>query len=122
MKRLTLTLLALLILASCGGGDAEAEAIASRTPTGTEEAQEALESFLGNPFITDEQREQSKDMVWRACASLQDGVTFPEVWDSELALVEESGRTLTDLELSGMRTGAKLGISAYCPQHEDKVE
>ena len=122
MKRLILTLLAFLLLASCGGGDAEAEAIASRTPTGTEEAQEALESFLGNPFITDEQRAQSKDMVWRACASLQDGATFQEVWDSELALVEETGRTLTDLELSGMRTGAKLGISAYCPQHEDKVE
>ena len=121
MKRLILILLALLFLASCGG-DAEAEAIASRTPTGTEEAQEALEGFLGNPFITDEQREQSKDMVWRACASLQDGATFQEVWDSELALVAETGRTLTDLELSGMRTGAKLGIAAYCPQHEDKVE
>lgn len=121
MKRLILILLALLLLASCGGGDAEAEAIASRTPTGTEEAQEALESFLGNPFITDEQREQSKDMVWRACAAFQDGATWQEVEDQELATLAEGGRTLTDLELSGMRTGAKLGVSAYCPQHEDKT-
>jgi hypothetical protein len=121
MKRLALTLLVVFVLAGCGGGDAEAEAIASRTPTGTEEAQQSFEGFLSNPFINDEQREQSKDMVWRACAAMQDGATWQEVEDQELAALAESGRALSDLELSGLRTGATLGISAYCPQHVDRA-
>lgn len=120
MKRLILIFLAVLLLAACGGSSEEDD-IASKTPRGTEEAQEALETFLSNPFITDEQREQSKEMVWRACAALQDGATWQEVEDAELGAIAESGRTLTELELTGMRVGATLGISAYCPQHEDKA-
>jgi len=120
MRRLTLTLLAVLLLAGCGGGASEEEeAIASRTPTGTEEAQQALENFLGQPFITDAQREQSKDMIWRACAAFQDGATWQEVEDAELAATEEAGRALSAIEISGMRSAAALGLAAYCPQHED---
>ena len=121
MKRLILTLLAVLLLVSCGGGDSEEDDIASRTPRGTEEAQEALENFLANPFITEAQAEQSRDMVWRACAALQEGTAWQEVEDQEVAAVEESGRSLSPIELTGMRAGAALGISAYCPQHEDKM-
>ena len=121
MRRLILTLPALLLLMACGGGDSEAEDIASRTPRGTEEAQEAFENFLGQPFITEEQAEQSKDMVWRACASLQEGSTWQEVEDQELAALEQQGRTLSPIELSGMRAAAGLGFAAYCPQHEDKA-
>ncbi len=121
MKRLIFTLLAVLLLVSCGGGDSEEDDIASRTPRGTEEAQEALENFLANPFITEAQAEQSRDMVWRACAALQEGTAWQEVEDQEVAAVEESGRSLSPIELTGMRAGAALGISAYCPQHEDKM-
>ncbi len=121
MKRLIFTLLAVLLLVSCGGGDSEEDDIASRTPRGTEEAQEALENFLANPFITEAQAEQSRDMVWRACAALQGGDAWQEVEDQEVAAVEESGRSLSPIELTGMRAGAALGISAYCPQHEDKM-
>ena len=121
MKRLIFTLLAVLLLVSCGGGDSEEDDIASRTPRGTEEAQEALENFLANPFITEAQAEQSRDMVWRACAALQEGTAWQEVEDREVAAVEESGRSLSPIELTGMRAGAALGISAYCPQHEDKM-
>ncbi|MCE2527593.1 MAG: hypothetical protein J4G00_08690 [Actinomycetia bacterium] len=121
MSRQVAALLLGLLLVSCGGGDSEeADAIASRTPRGTEEAQAALDRFLDNPFITEEQAEQSKDMVWRACAAMQDGVGYQEFEAQELAVLEEGGRILSDLELSGMRTGASLGISAYCPQHEDQ--
>ncbi|MCQ3804103.1 MAG: hypothetical protein OXC98_07850 [bacterium] len=121
MSRQVAALLLGLLLVSCGGGDSEeADAIASRTPRGTEEAQAALDRFLDNPFITEEQAEQSKDMVWRACAAMQDGVGYQEFEAQELAVLEEGGRILTDLELGGMRTGASLGISAYCPQHEDQ--
>ena len=122
MRRLTLTLLAIILLAACDDGtSAEEDAIASRTPTGTEEAQQALENFMGQPFITDEQREQNRDMVWRACAALQDGSTWQEVEDAELAALEEAGRTLCPIEISGMRTAAGLGLAAYCPQHADKA-
>jgi len=122
MRRLILTLLAIMLLAACGDGtSAEEEAIASRTPTGTEEAQQALDNFLGQPFISDAQREQSKDMVWRACASFQDGATWQEVEDAELAALEEEGRTLSAIEISGMRSAAALGLAAYCPQHADKA-
>lgn len=124
MRRLSLTLLAVLLLVACGGQseeDAQAEAIASRTPRGTEEAQAAFDSFMGQPFITEEQAEQSRDMVWRACGSLQDGSTWQEVEDRELAAIEEQGRTLSPIEISGMRTAAGLGLAAYCPQHEDKA-
>ena len=122
MRRLILTLLAIVLLAACGDGtSAEEEAIASRTPTGTEEAQQALDNFLGQPFISDAQREQSKDMVWRACASFQDGATWQEVEDAEIAALEEEGRTLSPIELTGMRSAAALGLAAYCPQHADKA-
>ena len=122
MRRLILTLLAIMLLAACGDGtSAEEEAIASRTPTGTEEAQQALENFLGQPFISEEQREQSRDMVWRACATFQDGATWQEVEDAELAALEEEGRTLSAIEISGMRSAAALGLAAYCPQHADKA-
>lgn len=121
MRRLTLTLLAILVLVACGGGTSEEDDIASRTPRGTEEAQEAFENFLGQPFITEEQAEQSRDMVWRACAALQEGSAWQEVEDQELAALEQQGRTLSPIELSGMRSAAGLGISAYCPQHEDKT-
>lgn len=122
MRRLILTLLAVLLLAGCGGGASEEEeAIASRTPTGTEEAQQALENFMGQPFITEEQRQQSEDMIWRACASFQDGATWQEVEDAELAALEEAGRTLSPIEISGMRTAAGLGLAAYCPQHAEKA-
>ncbi len=121
MKRLIFTLLAVLLLVSCGGGDSEEDDIASRTPRGTEEAQEALENFLANPFITEAQAEQSRDMVWQACASLQEGTAWQEVEDREVAAIEESGRPLSPIELTGMRAAAALGISAYCPQHEDKM-
>lgn len=122
MRRLILTLLAIMLLAACGDGtSAEEEAIASRTPTGTEEAQQALENFLGQPFISEEQREQSRDMVWRACATFQDGATWQEVEDAELAALEEEGRTLSAIEISGMRSAAALGLAAYCPQHADKT-
>jgi len=122
MRRLILTLLAIVLLAACGDGtSAEEEAIASRTPTGTEEAQQALENFMGQPFITEAQREQSTDMIWRACASFQDGATWQEVEDAEVAALAEGGRTLSPIEISGMRTAAGLGLAAYCPQHADKA-
>ena len=121
MKRLIFTLLAVLLLVSCGGGDSEEDDIASRTPRGTEEAQKALENFLANPFITEAQAEQSRDMVWRACAALQEGDAWQGFEDQEVAAIEESGRLLSPIELTGMRAGAALGISAYCPQHEDKM-
>lgn len=122
MRRLILMLLAVLVLAACGDGtSAEEEAIASRTPTGTEEAQQALENFMGQPFITEAQREQSKDMIWRACAAFQDGATWQEVEDAELAALAEGGRTLSPIEISGMRTAAGLGLAAYCPQHAEKA-
>ena len=122
MRRLLLTLLAIMLLAACGDGtSAEEEAIASRTPTGTEEAQQALDNFLGQPFISEAQREQSRDMVWRACAAFQDGATWQEVEDAELAALAEEGRTLSAIEISGMRSAAALGLAAYCPQHEDKA-
>ena len=121
MKRLIFTLLAVLLLVSCGGGDSEEDDIASRTPRGTEESQEALENFLANPFITEAQAEQSRDMVWKACAALQEGGAWQEFEDREVAAIEESGRPLSPIELTGMRAGASLGISAYCPQHEDKM-
>ncbi len=121
MKRLILTCLAVLLLVACGGGDSEEDDIASRTPRGTEEAQEALETFLANPFITEAQAEQSRDMVWQACAALQEGSAWQDFEDQEVAAIEESGRLLSPFELIGMRTGASLGISAYCPQHEDKM-
>ena len=122
MRRLILMLIAIVMLAACGDGtSAEEEAIASRTPTGTEEAQQALENFLGQPFISEEQREQSRDLVWRACAAFQDGATWQEVEDAELAALEEEGRTLSAIEISGMRSAAALGLAAYCPQHADKA-
>ena len=122
MRRLILMLVAVVLLATCGDGtSAEEEAIASRTPTGTEEAQQALENFMGQPFITEAQREQSKDMIWRACASFQDGATWQEVEDAEIAALAGEGRTLSPIELSGMRTAAGLGLAAYCPQHADKA-
>ena len=122
MKRLILTCLAVLLLVACGGGDSEEDAIASRTPRGTEEAQEALDRFLDNPFISEVQAEQSRDMVWRACAALQEGGgAWQGFEDQEVAASEESGRALSPIELTGMRTAASLGISAYCPQHEDKT-
>lgn len=122
MRRLILTMVAVLLLAGCGGGASEEEeAIASRTPTGTEEAQQAFDGFLGQPFISESQAEQSRDMVWRACAAFQDGATWQEVEDQELAAVEETGRTLTAIEITGMRAAAGLGLAAYCPQHEDKA-
>ena len=122
MSQQVAALLLGLLLVSCGGGDSEeADAIASRTPRGTEEAQAALDRFLDNPFISEAQAEQSKDMVWRACAALQEGVNWQEFEDQEFAAIEKSGRALSDLEISGMRSGASLGISAYCPQHEGKT-
>ena len=116
-----LIVLAVLLLAACGGGASEADDIASRTPRGTEEAQEAFERFLGQPLITEAQAEQGRDMVWRACAALQDGGAWQEFEDQELAAAEQQGRPLTPIEISGVRTAAGLGISAYCPQHEDKA-
>ena len=49
------------------------------------------------------------------------GGAWQEFEDQELAASEESGRTLGPLEITGMRTAASLGISAYCPQHEGKT-
>ena len=121
INRQVAALLLGLLLVSCGGGDSEEDAIASRTPRGTEEAQEALDKFLDNPFITEAQAEQSRDMVWRACAALQEGGAWQGFEDQEVAAIEESGRPLSPIELTGMRTAASLGISAYCPQHEDKM-
>ncbi len=118
MSRQVVALLLGLLLVSCGGGDSEEDAIASRTPRGTEEAQVALERFLDNPFISEAQAEQSRDMVWRACAALQEGGAWQEFEDQEVAASEESGRALSTLEISGMRSVASLGMSAYCPQHE----
>lgn len=124
MRRLNVALLAVLLLVACGGQseeEAQAEAIASRTPQGTEEARAAFDNFMDQPFITDEQVEQSRDMVWRACAALQEGATWQEVEDQELAAIEAQGRALSPIEISGMRTAAGLGLAAYCPQHEDAV-
>lgn len=121
MRRLILTLLTVLLLVGCGGGNSEADDIASRTPRGTEEAQAAFDSFLDQPFITDEQAEQSRDMVWQACAALQEGVAWQEFEDEQLAAIEQQGRTLSPIEITGMRAAAGLGLSAYCPQHEDKA-
>ena len=124
MRKLTRAVVAVvlgLVLVSCGGGDEEADAIASRTPRGTQEAQDALERFLGQPFISDEQAEEGREMIWQACATLQDGGTWEEVEATEIAASEEAGRPLSDLEISGMRTAAAMGISAYCPQHEGKT-
>ena len=74
MSRNIAALLLGLLLVSCGGGESEEDAaIASRTPRGTEKAQAALDRFLDNPFISEAQAEQSRDMVWRACAALQEG-------------------------------------------------
>lgn len=120
MSRQVAALLTALLLVSCGG-DAEADAIASRTPTGTQEAQDAFERFLGQPFITEEQADQSRDAVWRACGALQEGGAWQEFEDQELAAIEEQGRALSPIEIAGLRTAAALGISAYCPQHEDKA-
>jgi hypothetical protein len=124
MRRLNVALLAALLLVACGGQseeEAQAEAIASRTPRGTEDAQAAFDNFMDQPFITDEQVAQSRDLVWRACAALQDGATWQEVEDQELAAVEAQGRALSPIEISGLRTAAGLGLAAYCPQHEDKA-
>ena len=121
MRRLIPTLLAVLLLVACGGGDSEADDIASRTPRGTEEAQGAFENFLGQPFITEEQAEQSRDLVWQACAALQEGGAWQEFEDQQLAAIEQQGRVLSPIEITGMRAAAALGISAYCPQHEDKA-
>ncbi len=121
LARVVVTILLGLVLVSCGGGDEEADAIASRTPMGTQEAQDALERFLGQPFISAEQAEEGKELIWQACATLQDGGTWEEIEAAEIASAEESGRPLSDLEISGMRTAAGMGISAYCPQHEGKT-
>lgn len=122
MRRLILALLAVsLLLAACGGGSSEEEdAIASRTPRGTEEAQQALEDFLGQPFIGEAQAEQVRDMVWEACAAFQEGGSWPEFEAAQVAISAEEGRVLSDFEISGMRSAAAMGLSAYCPQHEDK--
>lgn len=114
MKRLMATLLALLLLAACGGESQE------RVPQGTEEDQQAFEAFLSNPFITEEQAEQSRDQVWRACEHFSDGGAWPEFEEQEIATSEEEGVPLGALQITGMRAAAALGILAYCPDHEDK--
>ncbi len=115
-KRLVTLLLASVLLVACGNGDGDP--IAERIPQGTEADQQALEDFLSNPFITEEQAEQSRDMVWRACAHFDEGGEWQEFEDQQVADREDQGAPLTALELGGMRSAAALGVLAYCPAYE----
>ncbi len=122
-----LAALLVLLTVACGGGDGEAETAAEvvvdreRVPQGTQEAQAALEGFLSSPFITETQAELSRDMAWRLCVAFDQGVAWQEFEDGEKANREAQGAPLSDLELTGVRTVARMGTAAYCPEHADKT-
>ena len=60
-------------------------------------------------------------MVWRACAAFDEGGMWQEFEAKTIADAEAEGRTMGNLQISGMRTAAGLGIPAYCPEHSEQA-
>ena len=117
-----MNLLLIVILVACGDDESDSAADdGPRVPQGTEEAQASFESFLSSPFITETQAEETRAMVWRACAAFDEGGTWQEFEDKTIADADAEGRTLGSLQITGMRLAAGLGISAYCPEHEEQA-
>lgn len=121
MRRSVLYLLVVVVLAACGGEESNTAADdGPRVPQGTEEAQAAFESFLSNPFISETQAEEARVMVWQACEAFDQGDAWQAFEDRTIADAAAEGRTMGNLEISGMRSAGGLGIVAYCPEHSDK--
>ena len=121
MRRTLAHLLLIVMLAACGGEESDTAADdGPRVPQGTEEAQASFESFLSSPFITETQAEETRAMVWRACAAFDEGGAWQEFEDQTIADADAEGRTMGSLQITGMRSAAGLGIPAYCPEHSGK--
>ena len=122
MRKFIASSLAILMLAACGGEDPDAGADdGPKVPQGTEEAQASFEGFLSSPFISESQAEETRAMVWLACAAFDEGTTWQEFEDQTVADADAAGRTLGALQVSGMRIAAGLGVPAYCPEHSDTM-
>lgn len=121
MRESVVGALIVLMLAACGGEDSESADDGPQIPQGTEEAQASFEQFLSSPFISETQAEETRAMVWSACAAFDEGTTWQEFEDQTKADAEAEGRPLGSLQIAGMRTAAGKGIAAYCPRHSDKA-
>lgn len=122
MRKFLASAFAVLLLAACGGEDSGTGADdGPQVPQGTEEAQTSFDGFLSSPFITETQAEETRAMVWRACAALDAGGAWQEFEDKTVSDADAEGRTMGSLQIAGMRTAAGLGIPAYCPEHSDKA-